>query len=61
MFTLNIATRILVILTGIAILSGYSFFQTLENPLRTVFGIITILYGLYRIVSYLRARNQHEE
>ncbi|MCX6139815.1 MAG: hypothetical protein NTX15_03135 [Candidatus Kapabacteria bacterium] len=58
MFALNIAVRALVILVGVSILSGVFAPSGLGSPLQEVFGSIVILFGAYRIVTYLYQRKR---
>lgn len=53
MVIVNIVFRLLVVLTGILILIGFTPFDTLESPLHEIFGTVVVLFGVYRLVAYL--------
>lgn len=63
MVAVNVAIRVLVVLVGIAVLLRLPPFAEsgMQSPLQEVFGAIVILYGSYRLISYLSARDKTHE
>ncbi len=49
---LNYGVRLLIVVLGIAILLGYILPPNVESQIRWVFGIIFILFGIYRLSMY---------
>ncbi len=63
MVAVNIGIRVLVVLVGIALLFRLPPFSdtTMQAPLQELFGVIVILYGSYRLISYRTARRKAHE
>jgi small neutral amino acid transporter SnatA (MarC family) len=58
---LNYSASIVTFLFGSIILSGVVF-QYVPNKLRIAFGVVLVLWGLYRFVTTrTQVRQQHEE
>ena len=53
MYILNIVTRSLVIIVGAGIAVGIAPFDTAQSPFHEIFGVVVILFGTYRLVSYI--------
>ncbi len=62
MFVLNLVARILVILAGLAAMLQWPPFDNsgIEPLVHRVFGAIVILYGCYRVTSFLTARRRND-
>jgi|GEM_PF-2973524 len=57
----NYAARILVILTGMAILGGISPFDRLDENIKWILGSLVVLYGTYRIFTYRAAVRRYQD
>jgi len=55
MFWLNVAFRGLVILVGFLVLFSVEPFVGLDSPLHEIFGIVVMLFGTYRIFTFIVA------
>lgn len=56
MHVANILARTAVVVVGVLILVGELPLFSQESPLNETFGIIVVLFGLYRLVQYLSNR-----
>lgn len=61
MDVINIATRVLVVLVGIAIFFGFPPVYGLGSPFQEVFGLVVILFGALRLVMYLTKRKRRDD
>jgi len=60
MFFVNLATRSLVVLAGLFIALGISPFDSAPSPFREIFGIVVVLFGVYRLITYTMAVKRQE-
>lgn len=61
MYVLNIIVRALVALVGLSIALGYFTLTGMESPLQETFGVVVLLFGVYRVVNYISRSRQHEQ
>lgn len=63
MTALNIVVRSAVILIGAMMFMGVLSAFPAGSPLNETFGIIVVLFGIYRMVQYvsLRRRGEHDD
>lgn len=59
MHVANVLARTAVIVVGVLILVGELPLFATDSPLNETFGIIVVLFGLYRLVQYLSNRRQN--
>lgn len=48
----NVVIRLLVVITGILIITGIPPFDAVDTPLREIFGAVVVLFGIYRLLIY---------
>ena len=49
---LNYGIKGLIVVVGILLLSGVIYSETADPAMQRLFGVVCILYGIYRIVIY---------
>lgn len=54
---MNIVTRSLVALVGIGIAFGLGPAEGSPSPFHEIFGSVVFLFGTYRLITYINARN----
>lgn len=58
MVAMNYAAKLLVVLLGMAVLSGIPPFDGMASPMREVFASVVILFGTYRLLSFAMVRRR---
>ncbi|RPI68842.1 MAG: hypothetical protein EHM43_03660 [Ignavibacteriae bacterium] len=57
MTIVNIVARSLVALVGIGIAFGLGPAEGAPSPFHEIFGTVVFLFGTYRLITYINARN----
>ena len=60
MFFVNITIRSLVVIVGLLVAFGIAPFDNAPSPFHEIFGIVVVLFGVYRLITFTMVKRRTE-
>lgn len=61
MIVVNVVIRLLIVATGVLIITGIPPFDVVDTPLHEIFGAVVVMFGIYRLLMFSFAVRRNKQ